>query len=252
MKARIDFHVHSEFSNDCNLKVEDILGKAKKENFFVAIADHNEIGGYLKSQKLKEKKRVIPAIECASKEGVHILFYFKKKENIVNFYQNVIEKNKTRDLFRMGISTLDLIKKAKKYDAIVGIPHPFMKIVGLMNSRKIKNPEKYLKLIDFYEIYNGAVSNYVNKKAISFYKSLKKPIIAGSDAHFLDNVGGSFTTVDDFNYSLEKLFKNLKKKTTFTGKAEFKIMQSVKKEIILILKSKKLDYLLCRLSRIIK
>ena len=162
MARRIDFHVHTEFSNDSNLKVEHILNKSIAENFYISITDHNEIGGYLKSQKLNGKNRVIPGIETTSIEGVHILLYFTTKKDLVNFYENIIKKNKTRDLYRLSIKALDIMNQGKKYGGKIGIPHPFTRTIGLLNSR-IKNLKKHLKLVDFYEIYNGSLPDIVNR-----------------------------------------------------------------------------------------
>ena len=223
MVKRIDFHVHTEFSNDSNLKVEDILNKAKKEDFYIAIADHNEISGYLKSQKFNEKMRVIPGIEAASSEGIHILFYCTKKEDLVKFYEEVIRKNKTKDLYRLNIGALDIIKKGKEYGTFIGLPHPFIKSMGLLNS-KIKDTERCLKLVDFYEIYNGSTTNSINKAADNFHKKNleSKPIIVGSDAHFLTDVGNVLLEVNNFK-SLDDLFKNLKSKNNIITNSKFKI-----------------------------
>tara|TARA_Y100000310_G_C20418385_1_gene685451 strand:+ start:566 stop:796 length:231 start_codon:yes stop_codon:yes gene_type:complete len=69
----------------------------------------------------------------------------------------------------LKISALGLIKKSKKYGAFVGTPHPFLKNVGLLNS-KIKDAEGYLKLVHSYEVNNGSLPKYMNKTAADFYK----------------------------------------------------------------------------------
>ena len=252
MKKRVDLHVHSEFSNDSNLKVEEILKKALKYDFYVAIADHNEIGGYLKSQKLNNKGRVIAAIEAVSSEGVHILFYFVRKENLIQFYINIIDKYKTNDLYRLDINAFELMKAGKEHKAFIGIPHPFAKVTGLLNSTI--DPTEHLKLADFYEKHNSSVTKSMNTKAALFHKNHQKniPIIVGSDAHFLDEVGNILLEIDDFK-SQAQLFKNLKKKgAKIIGHSKLNIMSLIKKELILIKKSKKLQYIKCRINRLSK
>ena len=247
--AKVDFHVHSEFSIDSSLKIEKIIAKAEKEDFYVAISDHNEIAGYFKARNL-DSRRVIPAVEVVSSEGIHLLFYFINEKTLVSFFKEAIEKNRSKDLFKLKSGFFQLVKQGKKHHAFIGIPHPFTRKIGLLNCRRFKNGKKYLKYADFYEIHTSSLPKFTNKKAENYHKNnLTMPVIAGSDAHFLKDVGRTLLEVKNFK-SLKELFGNLKNKTSVNSYGRFKIFPAVRREFILFKKTGKKDYFRCRTDRI--
>ena len=102
----IDMHLHSKYSADSNSKIDDIIEKAKTLGIGIAITDHNCVEGSLKAIDNKKGILVIPGIEVCSREGIDILFYFEKKEELIWFYNEVIAPNKKKN--RLGTNKLKI------------------------------------------------------------------------------------------------------------------------------------------------
>src|SRR3989338_7019417 len=72
----VDMHFHSEYSLDAASSVRSSLVKCRQRGYGVAITDHNEIRGAVKSWKQRRTIFVIPGMETSTSEGAHMLYYF--------------------------------------------------------------------------------------------------------------------------------------------------------------------------------
>ncbi len=164
---KYDLHMHSEYSKDSHAKVKDIVKTAIKKGLDgIAITDHNTIEGGLKAKKYETKKfRVIVGSEILTNRG-DIIGLFLKNE--------VIPGNLS-----------DVVKDIRKQGGIVVAPHPFD------NLRKgIKPTQNDVKLMDAIEIFNArCLFEKYNNKAKEFAEKYHVPITAGSDAHFIEEIG---------------------------------------------------------------
>jgi len=171
---KVDMHVHSIYSPDGRVPVKDILKYARKIGLgAVAITDHNEIKGALEARKL-DIIPVIRGIEISSSEG-HILAYG-------------LDCKIPRDL---GIQ--ETIEKIHECGGIAVAAHPYRYWSGIGE----KNVKRYT--FDAIEIYNGRCKERSNKKSKELSKTLGKPGTAGSDAHFIDEIGKAGIIVDAEN-----------------------------------------------------
>ena len=193
---KIDLHVHTNVSPCSNISLSDAVKIAIKNNVkAIAVCNHNkpmffedvqelsyELNKELDIQINPEKRTdnefyIIPGVEFSSEYG-HIIGLFLQK---CDFKDND-----------------DIFSFIKNCNGIIGIAHPFQKT----NDYKKRSSEllKISDKIDFVETHSSR-ANYKNKKANSMAKLFAKEnnlyITAGSDAHFVCEIGNSFMEIPD-------------------------------------------------------
>ncbi len=168
---RVDMHMHSIYSADGEVPVKDILKRAKKIGLgAIAITDHNEIKGALEARKLGIIP-VIRGIEISSTSG-HILAYG-------------VDCKIPRDL-----SIEETIEKVHDCGGIAVAAHPYRYWSGIGE----KNARSYK--FDAIEAFNGRCKESSNIKARRLVEEINKPFTAGSDAHFIEEIGKAGIIVD--------------------------------------------------------
>ena len=182
--AELDLHVHSMYSYDSLLRPEKIVKTAKRRGLNgVAITDHGTIQGGLSTRKYNTNDFiVIIGAEIKTEIG-----------DIIGLFLN--EEIKSKDIW-------NVIDEIRDQDGLVVLPHPF----------RGHNPKGFnkdlLNKIDAIEGYNSRTGMSKNIQAQEFAKIHELPIIAGSDAHFLGEIGLSRTIVgnafseEDFRKSI--------------------------------------------------
>lgn len=178
MNSRIfvDFHIHSIYSFDSLMSPQEILRQAKKEGLQgIAITDHNTIEGALETQKLNRdpELKVIIGVELKTEVDEIIGIFLKDR----------VFSNNIRDV----------IDEIHSQGGLVILPHPYK------YKSVISSDESILEKIDFIESFNSRCTGEQNRKAQQLARSLNKPGVAGSDAHFLQEIGNAKTEVtEDF------------------------------------------------------
>ena len=87
-------------------------------------------------------------------------------------------------------------KEIKKQKGIAVIPHPSIHHILT---------DEVLNSIDLIEIFNSRVGNSGNEMAKMLANKIKKPGIAGSDAHFLFEIGNGITLIDSKSKNIEDI-----------------------------------------------
>ncbi len=194
--TKFDLHIHSYHSIDAFSPPGAIIKKAKRKNFGVAIADHNVIKGSLRACQSKEVI-VVPAIETFSSEGAHALFYFKTAGELERFYQDDIVPQLHPHLL-MKIDIVQLIKKARKRDCLIGWPHPYETRKGgcIKLIKKGFKEKELMDLVDFVETMNASASKKNNISAQKLAAKYNKTQTAGSDSHLLFEIGSVYTLIE--------------------------------------------------------
>lgn len=205
---KYDIHIHTSYSKCSNNPIEKIVETAKKRGLNgIAITDHNTIEGAVKLKELNKDKNfeVIVGEEVETEIG-HVLVYCLKKRTNPGKFE-------------------DVLKEAKKQKAIVVLAHPYnivsSKIAKLFHIKSIRDnlsfkDEKIVKKFDAIEGFNSrSLLKKENQLAQNLAKKFNKPIIAGSDAHFLNEIGTAYVEFDD-NLTLKKAV--LKNKISFRHK----------------------------------
>lgn len=188
MQTKYDLHFHSNYS-DGMASIEEIEEKCLKENLGVVLTDHNEIRGSL---KLFERNNIVtvPAIEAGTKEGIELLIYFKKPEDLEEFYKKQIEPFRVkRFMVKLKNSAEAILEAANEFETFVSLAHPY--------AFKKKSVDKHIntsmlaymyEYIDAIEIFNGSLSLAQNRKAESLKNNLGKNFTLGSDGHELESL----------------------------------------------------------------
>lgn len=172
LNKKTAFHVHTNFSDDSNLKPEDLVDFLVKKNFEqVIITDHNEIQGALIAKNYCESKygddfTVIIGEEVSTDIGDIIGFPLTKK----------IIPTDAKDCF----------KQIKSQGGFVCLPHPY-KEHDLFEIHQ----KWFIDNLDFVEVFNSRLNSNLNKYANNYARSYKKMQIIGSDAHLLNELNNT-------------------------------------------------------------
>ena len=176
---KADFHIHTQYSRDCNMPLEKIINRCLKTKInCIAISDHGTVEGALKMQSLAPFK-VIVAEEILTPHG-EIMGMFLK-EGIPS-----------------GISIEEAISRIKAQDALVCLPHPFDPFRGLrLDNHKI---EELAEQIDIIEVFNArSPLSGPATKAQNFATKYDLPGIVGSDAHSPNEIGYTYVEMPEFD-----------------------------------------------------
>lgn len=192
-----DMHFHTSYSHDCKTSVKDIVAKARKLGIWVAITDHNRIGGVLEARKYKNAP-VIPGIELCSKEGKEVIAYFYKDTDLKRFYDTRIapwlkDKNALRSS-RTPFRIKDIMLWLEQERCVIHMPHPFAphprKAYPFFRRQRHK---PLLKGFDSIEVLNCFEPCKHNLSALGWAVQLDKGVAGGSDGHMLNALGSSVT-----------------------------------------------------------
>jgi len=195
LPLKIDFHVHTCYSNDGSSSLRNVIRYSKKKRLDgVAITDHNTIEGALKLQKNNNNHGiiVIPGIEVSTNAG-HILGI-----------------NVTTSIPR-GLSVEETVEKIHEAGGIAIAAHPSaLYKSGLGLSRKM-----LAQHIDAVETINSSVFPFflLNRMSRKFAHRTKLPQTGGSDSHLLETIGLAYTIVNgvDKNSDIEEIIYAVKK-----------------------------------------
>ncbi len=173
---KVDLHVHSEGSYDCNEPVELILEHADDIDLdAVAITDHNSIEKSLEAREEAEDYdiTVIPGAEVSTDNG-HLLALG------------------VEELPEKGQDFMDTVEEVRDMGGVAVVPHPFQTTRHGVRKSKIDD-------IDAVEVYNSWLfTGWKNKKAKRFARKNDYPETAASDAHSITMVGKAYTEINTF------------------------------------------------------
>ncbi|MCB4790976.1 MAG: PHP domain-containing protein [Elusimicrobia bacterium] len=224
-----DLHIHSKYSYDSFSEPEAIVKTARKIGLNgIAIVDHDSIKGALEAQKYAGSDFfVINGEEIYTKE-CEIIGLFLKEEVHAN---NVMEA----------------INEIKKQGGIAVLPHPYKRAATIS--------ENILENIDAIEAFNSRGENSRasknNERAFELAKKYSLPVICGSDAHFLFEIGRSVCTIDTASDMTELKNSILTGKTKIGGRTS-SLLNEFMSQIVKMIKLRKPSMLLRAPRKIIK
>lgn len=177
---KVDIHIHSRYSDGANTPRE-IVEYAKGIGLDgVAITDHNTMRGSIEALRYEsESFRIIPGMEVSSLEG-HILCLG------------------VTELIARDIPAEEVIERAHELGGIAIAAHPFDRF------RSGVGDLVFNLNFDAVELYNG--HTLASTRDIEGVRSeIKIPVVGGSDAHRLEDVGLVYIeTGDDPIESIKK------------------------------------------------
>jgi len=187
---KADLHVHTKYSGDCILSLENLINACKKMGIdCVAITDHDTIEGALKLKEIAPFK-VIIGEEIRTLDGE----------------LNGLFLNET---IPPGLSAEETISRIKTQGGLVYIPHPYS--FFRREAMDVNKLHEIYSRADIIECYNGR--NFLffeNRRAIKFAKEKAIVMGGGSDAHHQAEIGNVFVEMEDFD-TKEEFLSNLKR-----------------------------------------
>ena len=187
-----DLHLHTSWSADCSVDVEDLLEHAENAGLgAIAVTDHNVFGGALEAVELARGHNliVIPGEEIKTDGQGEVIGLFLTEE------------------IPRGMSFADTIAAIKAQNGIVYLPHPFDRMHSIPSPATL---HRHLGDIDVFEVYNARLLfEAYNDEALRFARKYNLTMGAGSDAHVPQGLatGGlrlrAFDGPEEFQLSLQ-------------------------------------------------
>jgi predicted metal-dependent phosphoesterase TrpH len=167
-----DLHLHTSWSHDCQIPVEELLDHAEEEGLgAIAVTDHNVFGGALEAVELAHDRDliVIPGEEVKTDGEGEVIGLFLSEE------------------IPRGMSFAETVAAIKAQGGIVYLPHPFDRLHSIPSAATLKG---HLEELDVVEVYNARLLfEAYNDEALRFARKYGLTMGAGSDAHVLQGVG---------------------------------------------------------------
>lgn len=186
---KFDMHCHTkEGSIDAKVPIQDYIRKLVSEGFDgMLVTDHNSFDGYRKFKeiadnlKLERPFTVLKGIEYDTRDGGHVIAVLPDCIN-----------DAFLEIRGMTVAQLERLVHTK--GGILGPAHPYgTGFFAFTNTRFGKKNREFLEKFDFVETFNSCTRPWANAMADRLATSLKKPKIAGSDAHKAHIIGTAFT-----------------------------------------------------------
>jgi predicted metal-dependent phosphoesterase TrpH/glycosyltransferase involved in cell wall biosynthesis len=167
-----DLHMHTSWSHDCQIPVEDLLDHAEAHGLgAIAVTDHNVFGGAQEAVELARGRDliVIPGEEIKTDGQGEVIGLFLSEE------------------IPRSLSFADTVAAIHGQGGVVYLPHPFDRLHSIPDAATL---HRHLQQIDVLEVYNARLLfEAYNDEALRFARKYDLTMGAGSDAHVLQGVG---------------------------------------------------------------
>lgn len=208
---KLDLHVHSCHSNDSNSRVIDIINKAVKKGLNgIAITDHHTFAGSREALEVNPYPSflIIPGTEYRTKYG-HVQGLFIRDE--LNLEEGL------RDAGGFWPFAA-VVEEIHRQGGIAVLAHPFKNNTEL--------PEEVWSRVDAVEVYNSRAAycgrnSRANEQAGAAAVKYGLPYTAGSDGHWLAEIGSSYLEIALDRPGGEKLTLDEVKAAILSKKASF-------------------------------
>lgn len=161
-------HIHTYHSFDCTVNPKKIVDKAIALHIdCLVVTDHDSLAGSIEAAAYAAKRRY----------SIHIPVAAEYTTNV----GDIILIGVTPD-FKASHDYVTLCQDGKAQGAITILPHPF-------KGHKLDKID--YSLIDCIEVYNSRCTIDENLRAYKLAQELGKPMVYGSDAHTLADLGNA-------------------------------------------------------------
>ena len=190
---KMDFHVHTKYSVDSLNEPQEIMDTCRKLGLIPAITDHSSISSFKEFRSLGFK--FIQGEECLTAERFDLTALY------------------VTEFIKPKIPFLECLDIIKSQGALSYIPH--MCDTTRHGSGCLPGAEK----ADIIEVFNArCMTRGFNQKAFEFAKKNKMPMGAGSDAHFIFEIGNAYVEMEDFDIDDPKALLTALKKGKISGR----------------------------------
>lgn len=193
---RLDLHVHSRYSPDSRLTLEQLVGRLPYTGIRgFALTDHNSVGGIAELAELRRAYPTyvfLPGVEVSTVEG-HLLAY------------GVSEAPPARK------PVLETIEWVRAHGGEAVLAHPYRWNHGVGGRVAETAPVRAI------ECRNGHNSEVANAKAEVVAARRLLGMTGGSDVHVLNELGRAFTQFPDEARTADDLLEALRRGQTLAG-----------------------------------
>ena len=177
-RIRLDPHVHTDASHDCNTALTEVLAAAREADLdAIAITDHDEMGESLRAVEMAPEYGLtaVPGVEVSTSVG-HLLALF------------------VTDRPAAGDSLAATVRAVRERGGITVVPHPFqMSRHGIRKRRLLATDAD----VDAIEVFNAwTMTGVQNRRARRFAARDSYARIGASDAHTAAMVGRAYTVLE--------------------------------------------------------
>jgi Glycosyltransferase Family 4/PHP domain/PHP-associated len=168
----VDLHLHTSWSHDCSIEVDDLLDHAHRIGLgAIAVTDHNAFGGALEAvEAARDRDLTVIAGEEIKTDG--------QGEVIGLFLEEEVPRGMT------FAQTLDAVREQ---GGLVYLPHPFDRMHAIPDPATL---HRHIAEIDVLEVFNARLlRDSFNDEALRFARKYRLLEGAGSDAHVLQGIG---------------------------------------------------------------
>ena len=172
MRVKVDLHVHTVYSPDSLITLEELVFYAKKRGLTaVAVTDHNRVEGALKVAR-ETDFLIIPGTEINSRDG------------------HVVALN-VREVIPKGLGAEETVERIHAAGGIAVACHPFALFKGSLGKHVSGR-------FDAVETVNASAFPFKRsvRKAEEVAERFGLPRVAGTDAHYAPAIGYAYTLVD--------------------------------------------------------
>ncbi len=191
MKIKVDLHIHSTYSGDSTLTVDEIVSYYALNGYHaIAITDHDSFRGAIEARKIVREMNlnliVILGAEVSTIEGELVVL-------------------SDIELPYLPSRAEELINLTRKSGGITYAPHPYDE-----TRHSLKDQLFELKNLDAIEVLNCTSNPKFNSMAMRAARILNKPGIANSDAHSPIEIGRAETILEVRELSIKEVFRAIK------------------------------------------
>ena len=172
MQLKADLHVHTTYSSDSLITPKDLVFYAKQRGLnAVAVTDHNQVAGALKITT-EPDFLIIPGTEVSSADG-HVVAL------------NVCE------VIPRGLRADETVDRIHAAGGIAIACHPYALFKGSVG-------KSISAKFDAIEVINASAMPFKRsiKKARALAEHFGLPQVAGTDAHYGQQIGYAYTSID--------------------------------------------------------
>lgn len=204
MPLKIDLHVHTCYSEDSIITLENLIAHVRKNGLDgVAITDHDTVEGALRIVKVAGEKKlkpiIIPGIEVSTETGGHILG--------INVTTPIPKE----------LSIEETVERIHEVGGIAIAAHP----EALFKNRIGLSPKILSFGLDAIEVINSSLFPFklLTRRCKRFAEHHGLPQTAGSDSHIPEAIGLAYTIIECDGTSLDDIAESIKKGLTMpTGR----------------------------------
>lgn len=193
---KLDLHIHSTYSDDSSVTLEDIIHYSKKRGLDgFAVCDHDSLEAFEQLEPKAQKNNLIaiPAMEIKTEIG-EVMGLFLRRE--IDTTDN---------------GFLTIVREIKQQGGLVVIPHPYDFLRRNHLKMDLLNEAIIEQYIDGIEVINSRILfSKCIRKARKFKNQHNLFETGGSDAHHKKEIGNGYTLIKNIdNDSLQSLKQKL-------------------------------------------